>query len=789
MRTAVLTFALAALALATVSAQRDDAKTILQEALFAEEAEQELDKAAAGYEKLIKQYDSQRNYALAALYRLAEVRRKQKRNDDAAKLYQRILEEFPDSDPQARLSTENLAAMGIVAAASPELKIPDDPDETKELRRLMMLAENKPDQVWSDYPLENASEKGWLRVVTWLFKNAEKTDHTIKPEKIPLGESAAAGHLALSQFLLSKGAKIDKLNGALVRAIDAGHHKVAEWLVENGADINELGVIVIEQTNRYIDREKNRKIVGTSPNGVPFTRPYTTSYSVSPLTAAIVRNDKVWVDRLLELKADVNLPGMTTALIITISFPETGKWFDLVVPEATDEKAAPPEFAQALIDWEDRRTRRTGVPGPQQEMLLPNPRPTHEWNGFLWEFPVLRRFDETGKLTAEKIDVLAESGYPKLEWGDIIEILSYPSRHERYDAQPWPLERFFKPKVPTLRDQVTVSSNINPVVFYTLLGTRPPDRISVESPGAAPVKLEANGGLFVMTPFGPRSNHDPNTTLQPFVQREDGTWLGCKIRTAAGDELPLSYGRIRDGDTVVIENVIRGGKQSRIRLVEAKSKFPIYQVPVDEEPIPAMVDTAGSPAKNLRNSPTLFQFIAEAYRAIDLRSAYNDSSGILPARPGKVIWESFLHENPQPGKHSDEEQLKALAAVVRGTSWQQTLLPHPDFTVVTIRRDQGEDLEIPLGRFIEACTADTPAADCRAKDIELQVGDIVEINVHHDRINQAWGGFDEDTARFFEKALSYEISILANGKKALKTTVNWKAPTYYSTSPHASCTC
>jgi hypothetical protein len=56
--------------------QGQDAKTILQQGLFAEEAEQNLDKAAASYEQVIGKYDEHRRYAVAALYRLVEVRRK-----------------------------------------------------------------------------------------------------------------------------------------------------------------------------------------------------------------------------------------------------------------------------------------------------------------------------------------------------------------------------------------------------------------------------------------------------------------------------------------------------------------------------------------------------------------------------------------------------------------------------------------------------------------------------------------------------------------------------------------
>ncbi|MEZ5329105.1 MAG: tetratricopeptide repeat protein [Verrucomicrobiales bacterium] len=92
-----------------------DTKSLLQQGLFAEEAEGKLEKAAASYQQIIDDYDAGRAFAVAAIYRLAEVRRKQEQNDQAAQLYQRILAEFAGADPQARLSRENLAAMRVIA--------------------------------------------------------------------------------------------------------------------------------------------------------------------------------------------------------------------------------------------------------------------------------------------------------------------------------------------------------------------------------------------------------------------------------------------------------------------------------------------------------------------------------------------------------------------------------------------------------------------------------------------------------------------------------------------------
>lgn len=298
-RTAILAIALSVVPLAAPA--DDDAKALLQQALFAEEAEQKLDEAAAGYQKLISQFDAQRTYAVAAIYRLAEVRRKQQRNDEAAKLYQRILAEFPDAVPQARLSKENLSAMGI--AANPADRTPPaplDPEEEKELRRLTMLAENSPERAWHRSSLTTAASKDWLRVEEWLldYAAANKLDTTEELERA-LISAAHAGNLDSCELLAARGADVKKASSELAGAIVDNRDHIAKWLVDNGADINAIGRAQLH-TLLSTARREPRLAGSTRPS------PQTFSTHLTPLAAAVVVDDKVWVDRLLKLGADAD---------------------------------------------------------------------------------------------------------------------------------------------------------------------------------------------------------------------------------------------------------------------------------------------------------------------------------------------------------------------------------------------------------------------------------------------------------------------------------------------------
>ena len=103
-----------ALAQETPPAARPDTAQLLREALFEEQGVRDLEKAAAGYQKVIAAYDAERAFGATALYRLAEVRRAQNKKDEASSFYQRLLTEFPTHDPLARLSRENLVVHSCV---------------------------------------------------------------------------------------------------------------------------------------------------------------------------------------------------------------------------------------------------------------------------------------------------------------------------------------------------------------------------------------------------------------------------------------------------------------------------------------------------------------------------------------------------------------------------------------------------------------------------------------------------------------------------------------------------
>ena len=100
-------------------AATNDLTALLQQGLFEEQANRNLDAAIEDYAALAKQFDKDRQLAATAIFRLGECYRAQGKTNEAAAQYQRILRDYSDQTTLAALSRQNLAGMGAIAVPSP----------------------------------------------------------------------------------------------------------------------------------------------------------------------------------------------------------------------------------------------------------------------------------------------------------------------------------------------------------------------------------------------------------------------------------------------------------------------------------------------------------------------------------------------------------------------------------------------------------------------------------------------------------------------------------------------
>jgi tetratricopeptide (TPR) repeat protein len=124
-------------------AATNDLTSLLQQGLFEEQANRNLDAAISDYQSLAAQFDKDRQIAATAIFRLGECYRKLGNTNEAIAQYERIVREFPDQQTLATLSRQNLAGLG---SSGGSLAAPADAD-TQLLERLHNLPREQLEQV------------------------------------------------------------------------------------------------------------------------------------------------------------------------------------------------------------------------------------------------------------------------------------------------------------------------------------------------------------------------------------------------------------------------------------------------------------------------------------------------------------------------------------------------------------------------------------------------------------------------------------------------------------------
>jgi ankyrin repeat protein len=224
-----------------------DLRELLRDALYTEEVTRDPEAAAKQYETLLSQHDAQRAFAASALFRLAEVRRKQDRKDEAIALYQKLLDRFPEAQTETKLARENLAALGAKPEETQDpAKVRDY--EQEEIERVRKLAAASPDLLPNE--LLQAVTAGRIKLVEFLLSQGvdTKSSHA-------LGAAAEKGNLAICKILLKQGKPSPEVAGnALAQAARYDRIAILNFLLEQGLDANSPvpGIIDVPVTPLFV---------------------------------------------------------------------------------------------------------------------------------------------------------------------------------------------------------------------------------------------------------------------------------------------------------------------------------------------------------------------------------------------------------------------------------------------------------------------------------------------------------------------------------------------------------
>ncbi len=229
-------------------AATNEVSGLLQQGLFEEEANHNLDAAIQAYQSVITRTQQDRQFEATAVFRLGECYRKLGRTNEANVQYQRILSEFADQTDLATLSRQNLSAMGIADSTVSPVPNAANAKEWELLTEQIKLVQQDLQRQENLVKVGVMPESDTVATREKLFELQRQMAALEAPTEVVPRQASA-------QILDPEGQKIaelqtvirdspDLINGSpgqtppLFEAVDRNWPKVAQFLLDNKADLN-----------------------------------------------------------------------------------------------------------------------------------------------------------------------------------------------------------------------------------------------------------------------------------------------------------------------------------------------------------------------------------------------------------------------------------------------------------------------------------------------------------------------------------------------------------------------
>lgn len=734
------------LPLSPLSAEEEAAtRELLRDGLYAEEVSRDTEKAAEHYQKVLDLHDQQQPFAATALFRLAEVRRKQDRKEEAIKFYQRLIREFPAAEPELKLARENLTAMGAAMPEDQSDGTKPKSDDVENLERLKNLAKSSPDRLGEAQLFQEAIMGNRMESLAFLLNTAGPPENE---SLLPF--ATERGSLESVKLLLQLGVdpNAEGENLALPRAAALGHIHIAKALLAGGADINwspdQCSVPIPSATHSLM-------VIGT------------------PLMEAIATTQEKMVDLLLQAKADVKEPaGGTgyTALHIAASKNDTGmvrrlldagadpdavavKKVDDLNSWGIDGTVSPLDYALQLgsekaadlIAKAGGKIRDpdllgkavlSGGPGEVRKLLELGADP----NGTYKNKPLLFEADQEKALI-----LLAAGADPNMQDGEF-SILVRAIASRKWDLANHLLDKGADPN-PQIRD-----GKLLPLVgtLYEEGGLSTLQRLIEKGvkPDPAWVKARFSSGFYRMNGPGIRVQFRPilfrHFILPELEDREEVRWVGhdssitrietlC-AKTSEAEPPPLAQALLEKNE---VEWSIPPSSSRPIRLIIWRKEADAKRVPIefssDDPEFPALKwgdiveatvrpDEAGPGGVEARTLSGPAAWMLRQKIAFDVSFEIGGKSRPVRVNGSRLVFDPTRNEVPYVGA-------RGLAILMSGTVWAN----RGEDDVIAIRREGLPEITIPLwesGEFPlqagdEVIFKDGPEAENPGRRSEIRI--------------------------------------------------------------------
>ncbi len=301
-------------------AATNDITALLQKGLFEEEANHNFEAAMRQYQAAIDGFDTDRQLAATAVFRLGECYRKLGKTNEAVVQYERVLRDFADQTTLAGLSREYLAGKTPAAAEVGGGTTIATSAEDEEVRKIREMIRNSPDLINAPMssggptPLQNSVVMGNIAAAELLLANGADVNGARQGNgvcnKTPLSLAADNGNKAMIELLLAKGAEVnatDKDSQArtpLFHAVENGFKTAAEVLIADKAHVNARSRDQMTPLHEAASRGFSAVAELLLAHGADVNA--ATSGGSTPLFFAVRDNRPEVVQLLLASKAEVN---------------------------------------------------------------------------------------------------------------------------------------------------------------------------------------------------------------------------------------------------------------------------------------------------------------------------------------------------------------------------------------------------------------------------------------------------------------------------------------------------